>query len=1037
MKWVKRLAIGGAILFGILFLSAMILPFVFKDKIVDIAKTQINQQLDAVVDFSGVHLSLLRNFPNFTLGLRDLSVTGVGAFEDVTLARCEHLDMTLNLWSVLRASRPIALQSINLQKPQLHIYVLRDGTANYNIMKPSEEIPDEPEAPGADFTVQLRKYRISDGSLIYDDKSADTYVAIAGLNHSGSGNFTRDIFDLTTRTAIDELTVKYGGAAYLTRAETKLDATFQINQPQSKYTLKDNALTINALRLDADGYVQLIDDDIRLDLTFVAPQTDFKHLWSLIPNAYTKEYEQVKADGRFRLDGFVRGDYNAEREAYPAFAINLEVENGDVKYPDLPLGIGDIQAKAAINSPSSNFDDMIVDVSRLSLRIGDNPVSAVFRLKTPVSDPNLDASLKGKLDLRQLSQAFPMDGANELSGMLDADVRIKTLLSHIERQEYEKVDMNGAIALRDFRYIYAKYPPIVIERSQADFTPRRVQINRFQAKLGKGDVEASGHIDNILAYFSPKKTMTGAIALRSNFFDADEWYGGYQATSAAAVMDTSGAAAEVFDRFSFDLDAQVKEIVYSPYRLTDTYAKGKVAPNRIDVNDAFTLIGDSDVRVNGYISNVFDYLYDEGVLGGKLNLRSKKMNLNQFMGDSGGVSSSAGAEASEWETMLVPGNIHMSFLADIEQVVYTNMNLRNVKGGVHISDRAVILDNVDAEALGGRMVFSGRYDTQAADNPAFNFKFDLKRLDFQEAFNTINTFQALAPIGKFISGAFNTSLIMEGLLGKNMTPRLNSLSAEGFLETLNTAISNFKPFQEVGHQLNVDFLTEDWRLIDSRNWFEVRDGRMEVKEFNTKVRDIDMVIGGWHALNADMNYNIRAQIPRKVLEQNPIGRAAGTGLDFLRAEASKLGVNIAQSEFINVAINFSGAINQPKVAVRFLGADGEATLAESAEAQLRAEAEKQLERARELLEEKRDQIVDTARALVDEQLQRAKDEATRKAEELLREQSRQVTKGLEEEARTGVGTIIDSVAGKSARDIREDLERFNPFQRKKKEQEQQ
>jgi hypothetical protein len=45
-----------------------------------------------------------------------------------------------------------------------------------------------------------------------------------------------------------------------------------------------------------------------------------------------------------------------------------------------------------------------------------------------------------------------------------------------------------------------------------------MEISNFEGKLGKSDLKARGSIKNILAYFSPKKTMYGDMAFSSQYF---------------------------------------------------------------------------------------------------------------------------------------------------------------------------------------------------------------------------------------------------------------------------------------------------------------------------------------------------------------------------------------------------------------------------------------------------------------------------------------------------------------------------------------
>jgi hypothetical protein len=99
-----------------------------------------------------------------------------------------------------------------------------------------------------------------------------------------------------------------------------------------------------------------------MDLKFDSPQTDFKAILSMIPAAYTSDFSSVKASGKMGLDGTVKGIYNSSK--MPALDINLSVANGSFQYPDLPLGMTNINVSSNVKSPNANFDNMVVSVSK-------------------------------------------------------------------------------------------------------------------------------------------------------------------------------------------------------------------------------------------------------------------------------------------------------------------------------------------------------------------------------------------------------------------------------------------------------------------------------------------------------------------------------------------------------------------------------------------------------------------------------------------------------------------------------------------------
>ena len=57
------------------------------------------------------------------------------------------------------------VEAITLNKPAFDVRVLKDGTANYNIVKPdSIKTPEEKEEPSA-FKLSLKKYEINSQKL--------------------------------------------------------------------------------------------------------------------------------------------------------------------------------------------------------------------------------------------------------------------------------------------------------------------------------------------------------------------------------------------------------------------------------------------------------------------------------------------------------------------------------------------------------------------------------------------------------------------------------------------------------------------------------------------------------------------------------------------------------------------------------------------------------------------------------------------------------------------------------------------------------
>ncbi|MDR2383826.1 MAG: AsmA family protein, partial [Prevotellaceae bacterium] len=69
---ISGISLGSLIV--LILLALFLIPLLFKDKLTNMAKDIINDNLNAVVDFESVDISIFRHFPKVTVSLKNLSV---------------------------------------------------------------------------------------------------------------------------------------------------------------------------------------------------------------------------------------------------------------------------------------------------------------------------------------------------------------------------------------------------------------------------------------------------------------------------------------------------------------------------------------------------------------------------------------------------------------------------------------------------------------------------------------------------------------------------------------------------------------------------------------------------------------------------------------------------------------------------------------------------------------------------------------------------------------------------------------------------
>lgn len=594
-KIIKRILIGLGIFIGLFLLAAILIPIMFKGKILEVVKTQMNKQLNATTDFKDVDLSLFRHFPQLTVGIESLSIVGRDEFKSDTLIAAQKIDISVDLMAAINGKYDI--KNIALVSPRIHAIVHENGKANWDITKPDTAAPATPEA-GEPFAFKLRKYSIENGYIEYKDEQSKMSSTIVNLNHEGSGDFSSDAFTLATHTTADAITYVYGNIPYLNKVKTLVDLDLQVDNKNNKYSFNTEKIQLNGLKLSTKGFVQLPDTtNTVMDVQFSTPGNDFKDILSLVPGIYQESFKDIKTTGKATLNGFVKGTYNDKQ--MPAYALNLLIENGSFQYPDLPQKVSDIQVKVAVNNPDGITDHTVVNIERGHVVFGADPFDFRLLMKTPVSKQWVDATMKGRLDLSQMQKFVKLDAGTKLSGVVNADVSVKGSIAAAQKQKFDELYAAGTIFLNNIAYASKDYPDGVnINSMLLTFNPKNVTMSGLKGQYMQINFTGDGTIDNLLGYYLHNEALAAAFHFTADKIDVNKFMG---ATSSKA--DSPAAASTVFvvpDNLDVTVKAEVGSIKYDKITLTNAQATLMVRNQVVALQNVSGNALDGAIKMNGF-----------------------------------------------------------------------------------------------------------------------------------------------------------------------------------------------------------------------------------------------------------------------------------------------------------------------------------------------------------------------------------------------------------------------------------------------------
>lgn len=513
MKKIYKILLGIIVFFFILLVS---IPLLFQDKVMNLVKTTINNNVNAKVDFSDSSLSLLRNFPNASVQLSNLTVINNTPFEGDTLVYAKEVNLALKLTELFKASsEQLNIKSFTIDDALVNVLVDKKGNANYDIAKPSETEEAKNEEPST-FGLSINSYAINNATIKYNDEQGKLNLELAELNHSGSGDFSQSNTELDTQTST---LVSFGmdGNSYAKNQKIELDAILGMDLTNMKFSFLKNEAKLNNLPLVFDGFVQVNEKNQEVDINFKTPSSDFKNFLGLIPEAYTKSIADVSTTGNFSVNGKVNGIIDDKH--IPKLDISMKSNNASFKYPDLPKSVQNINIDAQIKNTTGKTENTFVTINGLSFKIDQDTFSGKGNIYNLTTNPKINASLKGVLNLANINKAYPIDLENDLSGILKADLHTEFDMKAIENNTLSRIKNNGKMEVSDFIFSSKDVVnPLHIKNTVVNFTPGTITLSKFDATSGKSDLNATGTIKNLLGFLLSDKKLQGNFKLNSNNF---------------------------------------------------------------------------------------------------------------------------------------------------------------------------------------------------------------------------------------------------------------------------------------------------------------------------------------------------------------------------------------------------------------------------------------------------------------------------------------------------------------------------------------
>ncbi len=583
-KWIIRISAVIAVFFVLL----LILPFMFKGKILSAAQKTASESVTATISFDeDLSLSLIRNFPNLSVGVNNVRVIGQDSFQNDTLFQAKQIRLTLDLASLFSETNPINIKKIYAREPRIFVHFLKSGRANYDIVPYDSSAVEEPvDTSAAPMSLNLNNIDIENGYIHYKDVSMGVDFVSAGTDFQAKGDFAKDIFTLASHYQAKSLNLSYEGMTLVSKAVFDVKSDIQMDLEKFRFAFEPLTARLNELPIEMRGWIQMNDENMDMDLKIDVPNSEFKSLLSAVPGCYTSDFKNVNASGKMSFKMAIKGIMDDLK--MPQTKMDLSIENAQFQYPDLPKSVSGINVDLHILNEDGDPDHTTVNLKNFSLLLGKDPFKMNLFTQNPVSSPYARGAISANLTLNDWKDLLPLDSGVSVSGNVKAGLVFDGHYSSITQQKFDDLKVEGSLGLSNFQYSAPGLLLTNIKNLDIKATPSAFIISPSSIRYGSSSVEITeGRLNNMLGYALHKETLSGALRINSQRIDLNEWMPTSETTSQEKEK-SSDTAALTAPQIPLNIDmvfqGKIGELLYEDYQLKNCEAQIAIKEGKVNIN---------------------------------------------------------------------------------------------------------------------------------------------------------------------------------------------------------------------------------------------------------------------------------------------------------------------------------------------------------------------------------------------------------------------------------------------------------------------
>jgi AsmA protein len=272
--------------------------------------------------------------------------------------------------------------------------------------------------------------------------------------------------------------------------------------------------------------------------------------------------------------------------------------------------------------------------------------------------------------------------------------------------------------------------------------------------------------------------------------------------------------------------------------------------------------GKSIIYLNGALSNVINYATKPGaMLKGDFNFGSSLIIADDFMAFADASPTQSGKSgAAPSGVLMVPRDLDLNLSADVKNVSYNGMDIKDVKGQMAITNGSIILKQTGFSIIGAPVTMDATYSSLNSQKALFDYHINAKEFDIKKAYKQIKLFHDMATSAAGAEGIVGLDYKLSGRLNSDMRPVYPSLKGNGVLSVKKVRLKGFRLFKAVGSKTDHNGIdTGDVSKVDIES--SIANNIITLKRTKIRMAGFRLRFEGQVSFDNQLNLHFRLGLP--------------------------------------------------------------------------------------------------------------------------------------------------------------------------------